>query len=86
MKAEHSIVDDFMYGSNVAAAHVYIRMGMILIHFLNHFLPFHSILETFVNLFILHTYLLTGTLANSEDQDEMPHHAAFHQGLHFLQR
>ena len=32
MKAEekHSIVDDFMYGSNVAAAHVYIRMGKFL--------------------------------------------------------
>lgn len=25
----HSIVDDFMYGSNVAAAHVYIRMGFL---------------------------------------------------------
>ena len=24
---KHSIVDDFMYGSNVATAHVYIRMG-----------------------------------------------------------
>lgn len=24
-----SIVDDFMYGSNVASAHVYIRMGML---------------------------------------------------------
>ena len=24
------------------------------------------------------------TLANSEDQDEMQHHAAFHQGLHCL--
>ena len=24
----------------------------------------------------------TGTLANSEDLDEMPHYAAFHQGLH----
>ena len=24
------------------------------------------------------------TLANSEDQDEMPHSAAFHQGLHCL--
>ena len=24
------------------------------------------------------------TLANSEDPDEMPHHAAFHQGLHCL--
>ena len=23
-----------------------------------------------------------GTLANSEDKDEMQHHAAFHQGLH----
>ena len=27
-----------------------------------------------------------GTLANSEDPDEMPHHAAFHQGLHCLLR
>ena len=27
---------------------------------------------------------LTGTLANSEDPDEMPHNAAFHQGLHCL--
>ena len=26
----------------------------------------------------------TGTFANSEDPDEMPHHAAFHQGLHCL--
>ena len=25
-----------------------------------------------------------GTLVNSEDPDEMPHKAAFHQGLHFL--
>ena len=25
-----------------------------------------------------------GTLASSEDPDEMPHQAAFHQGLHFL--
>ena len=24
------------------------------------------------------------SLANSEDPDEMPHHAAFHQGLHCL--
>ena len=28
----------------------------------------------------------TGTLANSEDLDEMLHYAAFHQGLHCLQR
>ena len=27
-----------------------------------------------------------GTLANSEDPDEMPHYAAFHQGLHCLLR
>ena len=27
-----------------------------------------------------------GTIANSEDPDEMPHNAAFHQGLHCLQR
>lgn len=25
---KHSIVDDFMYGSNVAGSSVYIRMGM----------------------------------------------------------
>ena len=28
----------------------------------------------------------TGTLANSEDPDEMLHNAAFHQGLHCLLR
>ena len=28
----------------------------------------------------------TGTLANSEDPDEMQHYAAFHQGLHCLLR
>ena len=27
-----------------------------------------------------------GTLTNSEDPDEMPHNAAFHQGLHCLLR
>ena len=27
-----------------------------------------------------------GTLANSEDQDEMPHNVAFHKGLHCLLR
>ena len=27
-----------------------------------------------------------GTLANSEDSDEMQHNAAFHPGLHFLLR
>ena len=27
-----------------------------------------------------------GTLANSEDPDEMQHYAAFHQGLHCLLR
>ena len=31
-------------------------------------------------------YQLTGTLANSEDPDEMPHQVAFHPGLHFLLR
>ena len=25
-----------------------------------------------------------GTLANSEDPNEMQHHAAFHQGLHYF--
>ena len=29
---------------------------------------------------------ITGTFTNSEDQDEMPHNAAFHQGLHSLLR
>ena len=37
------------------------------------------------SLFILDTGK-TGTLANSEDPDEMPHKAAFHQGLHYLLR
>ena len=27
-----------------------------------------------------------GTLANSEEADETPHYAAFHQGLHCLAR
>ena len=27
-----------------------------------------------------------GSLANCEDPDEMPHNAAFHQGLHCLLR
>ena len=31
-------------------------------------------------------YLPTAILANSEDPDEMPHYATFHQGLHCLQR
>ena len=31
-------------------------------------------------------YLQTDNLANSEDPDEMPHTAAFHQGLHCLLR
>ena len=25
---QHSIVDDFMYGSNVAGSHIYVRLGM----------------------------------------------------------
>ena len=29
---------------------------------------------------------IMGTMANSEDPDEMPHKAAFHQGLHCLLR
>ena len=28
----------------------------------------------------------TGTFANNEDPDKMPHDAAFHQGLHYLLR
>ena len=30
------------------------------------------------------TFFILDTLANSEDPDEMPHHAAFHQGLCFF--
>lgn len=30
---KESIVDDFMYGSNVATAHVYVRMGMYMYAF-----------------------------------------------------
>ena len=30
--------------------------------------------------------VIIGTLANSEDPDEMQHNAAFHQGLHCLLR
>lgn len=26
---KHSIVDDFMYGSNVASSHIYIRLGIL---------------------------------------------------------
>ena len=47
------------------------------------------------NNFLLRTFILgpiniefnplyTGTFTNSEDPDEMPHDAAFHQGLHCL--
>ena len=32
------------------------------------------------------TLSIPGTLANSEDPDEMPHNVAFHQGLHCLLR
>ena len=28
---KHSIVDDFMYGSNVASSHVYVRLGISVI-------------------------------------------------------
>ena len=38
------------------------------------FNPFHS------------GWLQTVTLANNEDQDEMPQKVAFHQGLHCLLR
>ena len=30
---KHSIVDDFMYGSNVASSHVYIRLGTVCLTF-----------------------------------------------------
>ena len=32
------------------------------------------------------TLSIPGTLENSEDPDEMPHNAAFHQGIHCLLR
>ena len=37
-----------------------------------------------LSLCILET--ITGTLANSEEPDEMQHNAAFHQGLHCFLR
>ena len=43
-------------------------------HYFKSVNPFHS------------GYWLTGTLANSENPDEMPHKAALHQGLHCLLR
>ena len=33
-----------------------------------------------------HNSFYSGTFANSEDPDEMPHNAAFHQGIHSLFR
>ena len=36
--------------------------------------------------FVLFNSLKTGTLANSEDPNEMQHNAAFHQRLHCLLR
>ena len=42
--------------------------------------------NTFFNEITLHSgYCLKCTFANSEDLEEMPHNAAFHQGLHYLQ-
>ena len=40
--------------------------------------------HTFVE--IDHEIISTVNLANSEDTDDMPHYAAFHQGLHCLLR
>ena len=59
------------------------------VHILNFYVIFRArlvrVLHTLVNPF--HSrYLQTGTLANSEDPDEMPHKAAFHLGLHCLLR
>ena len=47
-----------------------------------HFKAIYCIQSNLLNLFILDT----GTLANSEDPDEMLLKAAFHQGLHCLLR
>ena len=49
-----------------------LNLGIILKAFSHAFNPFHS------------GNLQTGTLANSEDPDEMPHKAAFHLSLHCL--
>ena len=48
--------------------------------------PIKAIIQLGQTFFILDTGLpvKTGTLANSEDPDEMPHKAAFHEGLHCL--
>ena len=42
--------------------------------------PAHTFVE------IGHEIISTVNLANSEDTDDMPHYAAFHQGLHCLLR
>ena len=35
-------------------------------------------------MFVFFSLVIVSVLANSVDPDEMPHHAAFHQGLHCL--
>ena len=42
-------------------------------------------ISPFVNAFYIGNPI-TGTLANSDDSDEMQHNAEFHQGLHCLLR
>ena len=56
-------------------------IAILHLHVYNDFGP--QVLITLI-LCILETQ--TGTLANSEDPDEMQHNAAFHQGLHCLLR
>ena len=46
----------------------------------------YKTLLLFLTLFILGTGKHVHILANSEDPDEMPQKAAFHQGLHCLLR
>ena len=40
----------------------------------------------FKTIIIYLTLKINFVLANSADQDEMPHFAAFHQGLHYLSK
>ena len=50
----------------------------------------YSVKETILLVFLLsfpeNAFFTLCVLANSEDLDEMQHHAAFHQGLHCLLR
>ena len=49
-------------------------------------LDLHCFSKLDITRFSMLVVSFAGTLASSEDPDEMPHYAAFHQGLHCLLR